>query len=127
MNREEVQLYLKLIREELNELDEALADQDLVKTLDAAVDLQVVLDGFFLQSGMERYRTAAFLEVYRSNMSKLGEDGKPIRRDDGKILKGPNYSPPNLATVITSQDCFHREGITKKPEYDREIGAPFEQ
>lgn len=89
-----------LIQEELRELAVAMVEQDEVATLDALIDLQYVLDGAFLQLGFASVKDAAFAEVHRSNMSKLGADGKPIRRADGKVLKGPNYTPPNLEQFV---------------------------
>ncbi|MFA5592162.1 MAG: nucleoside triphosphate pyrophosphohydrolase family protein [Micavibrio sp.] len=95
------ELRINLLQEELDELKEALANDDPVETLDALVDLQYVLDGAFLSFGMQGVKEAAFDEVHRSNMSKLGEDGKPIRREgDGKVLKGPHYFAPDLAKFV---------------------------
>ena len=94
------ELRVELLSEELRELMEALGTGDCVGALDALTDLQYVLDGAFLALGLHRYKDAAVAEVHRSNMSKLGADGQPIRREDGKILKGPNYSPPDLVGVI---------------------------
>jgi len=93
-------LRVELLREELAELKEALDNNDLVEVLDALTDLQYVLDGAYLSLGFHLLKDPAFAEVQRSNMSKLGADGKPIRREsDGKILKGPNYSAPDLRAV----------------------------
>ena len=95
------QLRINLLQEELDELKEALAAGDEVGALDALTDLQYVLDGAYLSLGLHEVKYTAFAEVQRSNMSKLGEDGKPIRRpEDGKILKGPNFTPPDLKTVV---------------------------
>lgn len=95
------QLRINLLQEELNELKEALENNDKLETLDALIDLQYVLDGAFLSFGLQAVKQAAFDEVHRSNMSKLGEDGKPIRRpEDGKVMKGPNYFKPDLAQFI---------------------------
>ena len=95
------QLRINLLQEELNELKEALENNDPLETLDALIDLQYVLDGAFLSFGLQDVKMAAFEEVHRSNMSKLGEDGKPIRRpEDGKVMKGPNYFRPDLAQFI---------------------------
>jgi predicted HAD superfamily Cof-like phosphohydrolase len=94
-------LRINLLQEELNELKEALANNDVLETLDALIDLQYVLDGAFLSFGLQQVKEAAFAEVHRSNMSKLGEDGQPIRRpEDGKVMKGPNYTPPDLTPFI---------------------------
>lgn len=89
-------LRIALLEEELNELRAALSDRDPVEALDALTDLQYILDGTYLALGLGHLKRAAFDEVHRSNMSKLGADGEPVRRNDGKILKGPNYSKPNL-------------------------------
>lgn len=93
-------LRVDLIQEELDELKEALATNDHVEAFDALCDLQYVLDGAFLALGFHKAKMAGMREVHRSNMSKLGEDGKPIYRDDGKILKGPNFSEPDLKKVL---------------------------
>ena len=94
-------LRINLLAEELEELQEALDNGDIVETLDALIDLQYVLDGAFLSFGLQNKKEAAFAEVHSSNMSKLGEDGKPIRREsDGKVMKGPNYFKPNLVQFI---------------------------
>ena len=93
-----------MLQEELDELKEALAHDDYVETLDALIDLQYVLDGAFLSFGMQDVKGVAFDEVHRSNMSKLGEDGKPIRREgDGKVMKGPNYFKPDMAQFIKAK------------------------
>lgn len=95
------QLRINLLQEELDELKEALDQGDMVETLDALIDLQYVLDGAFLSFGLQGKKTEAFDEVHRSNMSKLGADGKPIHREsDGKVMKGPNYFQPDLAQFI---------------------------
>ncbi len=94
-------LRINLLQEELDELKEALAAGDIVETLDALTDLQYVLDGAYLSFGLHSFKRAAFDEVHSSNMSKLGKDGKPIRREsDGKVLKGPHYFRPDLKTIL---------------------------
>lgn len=95
-------LRVRLLQEELDELEEALATDNVVEVLDALSDLQYFLDGTYLSLGFHPLKKAAFDEVHRSNMSKLGEDGKPIYREDGKVCKGPNYFPPNLSLIITN-------------------------
>jgi len=94
------ELRLSLLEEEIKELREAVEANDMVEVLDALCDIQYVLDGAFLEFGLHPVKDAAFAEVQASNMSKLGLDGKPILREDGKILKGPNFKPPNLAQYI---------------------------
>ncbi len=99
------ELRINLLAEELDELKEALAADDMVEVLDALIDLQYVLDGAFLSFGLHPVKEAAFAEVHASNMSKLGEDGKPIRREgDGKVMKGPNYFKPDIAQFIEEKD-----------------------
>ncbi len=98
-------LRIALIAEELEELKEALEQGSVLETLDALIDLQYVLDGAFLSFGLHDLKETAFAEVHGSNMSKLGEDGKPVvRESDGKILKGPNYYKPNLAQFLDSDE-----------------------
>lgn len=100
----------KLIREETRELTQAVgrwadtrygSEQEHAvrpEILDAICDSIYVLIGLALKMGFDL--DGAFREVHRSNMSKLGEDGKPIKREDGKILKGPNFTPPDLKPYI---------------------------
>ena len=103
LNCEELKnLRMRLLREELNELQDALWDSDPVATLDALTDLQYVLDGTYVALGFARFKEAANIEVHFSNMSKLGEDGKPIYDAGGKVIKGPNYTPPNLKKILES-------------------------
>lgn len=98
-------LRVGLLEEEVQELKDALADGDIVEVLDALTDIQYVLDGAYLSFGLSHLKETAFAEVQRSNLSKLGEDGKPIRREsDGKVMKGPNYSAPDLAQFLTEKD-----------------------
>lgn len=92
------QLRYELISEELQELKDAQFDQDLVEIADALTDLLYVVYGAGHAYGIDL--DACYHEVHRSNMSKLGENGQPIYRDDGKVMKGPNYSPPNLVPFI---------------------------
>lgn len=91
-------LRVALIEEELGELMDAYEDNDFVSVADALSDLAVVVIGAAVAHGIPL--EDCFNEVMRSNMSKLGADGKPILRADGKILKGPNYSPPNLQQFL---------------------------
>ncbi len=97
-------LRLRLIQEELDELKDALFQQDEVAVLDALTDIQYVLDGTYLSLGFAKYKNAAVAEVHRSNMSKLGSDGKPIHRDDGKVLKSKDYTPPNLRKILEEKE-----------------------
>lgn len=91
-------LRLDLIAEECGELIKALADDDLVGVADALTDLLYVTYGMGLCYGIDL--DACFQEVHASNMTKLGEDGKPVYREDGKVIKGPNYKAPDLKKVL---------------------------
>lgn len=104
------ELRLSLLREELGELEVAIQSGDLVKIADALTDLQVVLDGTFVEFGMGRAKQALFEEVMRANLSKLGAGGQPILREDGKVMKGPNYTPPDIARVLA--DVYSGGGVT---------------
>ena len=92
------ELRLELIQEEVDELGEAMEQRDMVGIADALTDILYVVYGTGHAYGIDL--DECFQEVHSSNMSKLGEDGKPIRRDDGKILKGPNYFEPNLESIL---------------------------
>ena len=93
-----VQLRIDLIEEELNELKEAVKNNDIVEVADALTDILYVTYGAGHSFGVDLDK--CFDEVQRSNMSKLGEDGNPIYNDSGKVMKGPNYSAPDLKKII---------------------------
>ncbi|NCG04222.1 MAG: hypothetical protein GWO82_02685 [Bacteroidetes bacterium] len=86
----------KLMAEENNEYLEAANTNDLVEVADALGDMLYILCGTILSHGMQHIIEEVFDEIQDSNMSKLGADGKPIYREDGKVMKGPNYRRPNL-------------------------------
>lgn len=89
-------LRYKLMQEENEEYLEAAQNNDLVEVADALGDMLYILCGTMISHGMQDKIELVFNEIQNSNMSKLGEDGKPIYREDGKVLKGPNYFKPNL-------------------------------
>ncbi len=93
-----IKLRLKLIKEELEELEQALNDKNLLEVADALTDILYVTYGAGHSFGINL--DACFDEVQRSNMSKLDEDGKPILNEYGKVMKGPNFSKPNLKQFI---------------------------
>ena len=93
-NKKIVQLRYNLIKEELDELYSAIKDKDIIEVADALTDLLYVVYGAGHSWGINLDK--CFEEVQRSNMSKLGKDGKPIYNEHGKVMKGPNYSKPNL-------------------------------
>lgn len=87
-----------LVREEFNEFLDALWSGDMVEIADALADLTYVVYGTAVSLGIDL--DAVLEEVHRSNMTKLGEDGQPIFRADGKVLKGPNFQMPNIIEVM---------------------------
>ncbi len=93
-------LRYKLMREENEEYLEAANNNDLVEVADALGDMLYILCGTIIEHGMQHKIEEVFDEIQRSNMSKLGEDGKPIYREDGKVLKGPNYFKPNIKGIL---------------------------
>lgn len=93
-----MQLRFDLIQEELNELKDAMEEKNLKEIADALTDILYVTYGAGYAYGINLDK--CFKEVQRSNMSKLGEDGKPIFNEKGKVMKGPNYSEPNLKKIL---------------------------
>lgn len=100
ISEDDYTLRYRLGKEELIEYFDACKDGDLIEVADALADQLYILLGTMISHGMQDVIEDIFDEVHRSNMSKLGEDGKPIHREDGKILKGPNYSPPNVSKYL---------------------------
>lgn len=92
------ELRMELIREEWKELNDAVLDNDIVAIADALGDLEYVINGMALEYGINL--PAVVKEIHRSNMTKLGPDGRPIYRADGKILKGEGYEEPDLRRVL---------------------------
>jgi predicted HAD superfamily Cof-like phosphohydrolase len=93
-----MQLRLDLIKEELGELEEAMKTKNLKEVADALTDILYVTYGAGYAYGIDLDQ--CFKEVQRANMSKLGEDGKPIYNGKGKVMKGPNYTAPNLKPFV---------------------------
>ena len=91
-------LRYNLIKEELDELKQALDNNDILEVADALTDILYVTYGAGHAFGINL--DACFEEVQNSNMSKLGHDGKPIYNDQGKVMKGPNYFKPDLSKFI---------------------------
>ena len=91
-------LRLDLIKEEINELTEAMNNKDLLEVADALTDILYVTYGAGHAFGIDLDK--CFDEVQNSNMSKLGEDGKPIYNEAGKVMKGPNYFKPDLSKFV---------------------------
>ena len=91
-------LRIDLIKEELEELTEAMQDKNLLEVADALTDILYVTYGAGHAFGIDLDK--CFEEVQNSNMSKLGEDGKPIYNEAGKVMKGPNYFKPDLSKYL---------------------------
>lgn len=89
-------LRFSLMSEENEEYLEAANNDDIIEVADALGDMLYILCGTIIEHGMQDIIEDVFDEIQRSNMSKLGEDGEPIYRDDGKVLKGPHYFKPNF-------------------------------
>ena len=89
-----------LMEEENQEYLEAAERDDLVEVADALGDMLYILCGTILEHGLQHKIEEVFEEIQRSNMSKLGADGNPIYREDGKVLKGPNYFKPNIGGIL---------------------------
>ena len=88
------------MHEENEEYLEAAEVGDLVEVADALGDMLYILCGTILAHGLQHKIEEVFTEIQRSNMSKLGADGKPIYREDGKVMKGENYFKPNIKEVL---------------------------
>ncbi|MBV1922821.1 MAG: nucleoside triphosphate pyrophosphohydrolase family protein [Flavobacteriaceae bacterium] len=93
-------LRFNLMKEENEEYLEAANNNDLVEVADALGDMLYILCGTIIEHGMQDKIEEVFNEIQRSNMSKLGADGKPIYREDGKVLKGPNYFKPDIKSIL---------------------------
>ena len=93
-------LRFELMKEENEEYLEAALDGDTVEVADALGDMMYILCGTILSHGMQHIIEDVFEEIQASNMSKLGLDGKPIYREDGKVMKGPKYFKPNIKAIL---------------------------
>lgn len=114
---ERAALRCDLIDEEFTELQKGIDTADLVEIADALGDLLYVVFGTAVEYGIDMQLIVE--EIHRSNMSKLGSDGLPIYREDGKVLKGPDYFKPNIAAVLASQPV-----ISQDPYEEDEIADP---
>ncbi len=95
-----IELRYRLMQEENDEYLEAARKKDLVEIADALGDKLYILCGTILAHGLQDKIVEVFDEIQRSNMSKLSADGTPVIREDGKILKGPNYFKPNIKSIL---------------------------
>jgi len=93
-------LRFDLMKEENEEYLEASKNNDITEVADALGDMLYVLCGTIIEHGLQHKIEDVFDEIQRSNMSKAGADGKPILREDGKLLKGPDYFRPNISDIL---------------------------
>ena len=100
LGSEKNQLRFNLMDEENQEYLQAAEQDDLVEVADALGDMLYILCGTILEHGLQHKIEEVFEEIQRSNMSKLGANGMPIYRDDGKVLKGPNYFRPDIEKIL---------------------------
>ena len=102
LSENDMHLRYKLMREENEEYLEAARDGDLVEIADALGDMLYILCGTILKHGLEGKIEEVFKEIQRSNMSKLDTNGKPIYREDGKVMKSKLYFRPNIAEILSN-------------------------
>ena len=100
ISSEITELRYNLMKEENEEYLQAVKSNDLIEIGDALGDMLYILCGTIISHGFQDKIEAIFDEIQRSNMSKLGADGKPIYREDGKVLKGPNYFKPDIEKIL---------------------------
>jgi len=100
LSEQKLKLRFDLMEEENEEYLEAAKNDDLVEVADALGDMLYILCGTILEHGMQYKIEEVFNEIQRSNMSKLGANGKPIYREDGKVMKGPNYFKPDIKKIL---------------------------
>ena len=100
LSEETIKLRFNLMKEENEEYYEAAKRNDMIEVADALGDMLYILCGTILSHGMQNKIHEIFEEIQRSNMSKLDEDGKPIYRSDGKVMKGPKYFKPNITAIL---------------------------
>ena len=99
-SKEQSILRFNLMKEENEEYLEAVNNKDLIEVADALGDMLYILCGTILDHGLQHKIEEVFAEIHRSNMSKLDANGKPIYREDGKVMKGPNYFPPDITRIL---------------------------
>lgn len=100
LTESDILLRYKLMREENEEYLEAAQNGDMVEVADALGDMLYILCGTILKHGLQDKIAEVFQEIQRSNMSKLDKDGKPIYREDGKVMKSDLYFKPDIATIL---------------------------
>lgn len=106
LSDQKLKLRFDLMAEENEEYLEAAKNNDLIEVADALGDMLYILCGTILEHGMQHKIEEVFNEIQRSNMSKLGANGKPIYRQDGKVMKGPNYFKPNISEIMKQKTDY---------------------
>jgi predicted HAD superfamily Cof-like phosphohydrolase len=101
LSEKEYTLRFNLMKEENEEYLEAAKNGDLVEIADALGDMLYILCGTLNAHGLQSKIEEVFTEIHRSNMSKLDENGKPIYREDGKVMKSERYFKPNIASILS--------------------------
>jgi predicted HAD superfamily Cof-like phosphohydrolase len=116
-------LRIELIEEETKELKAAFEAGDIVAVADALADLLYVVNGAVVECGLKDYIDDCHNEVQASNMSKLDSNGKPIFREDGKVLKGPNFFEPNLKAIVldSKYSTFEKLSIGQTFRYQGDL------
>ncbi len=109
LTREEALLRHRLMVEENDEYLEAAENGDVVEVADALGDQLYILAGTMMRHGMQDVIAQVFREIQASNMSKLGANGEPILREDGKVMKGPDYFRPNIAGILDADAAARSE------------------
>lgn len=100
LGKDKNSLRFNLMKEENEEYLEAVQNNDIIEIADALGDMLYILCGTIIEHGLQYKIEAIFDEIQRSNMSKLDSEGKPIYREDGKVLKGPNYFKPDFSKIL---------------------------
>jgi predicted HAD superfamily Cof-like phosphohydrolase len=113
LTSDEALLRHRLMAEENDEYLEAACNGDMVEVADALGDQLYILAGTMMRHGMQDVIAKVFREIQASNMSKLGADGAPILREDGKVMKGPRYFRPNIAGIL---EAHRAQGDAARPE-----------
>lgn len=103
LSLDKIQLRYDLMQEENDEYLIAAKNNDLIEVADALGDMLYILCGTILTHGLQNKIEEVFDAIQKSNMSKLGKDGKPIYRKDGKVLKGPDYFKPNIKDIFKTE------------------------
>lgn len=117
------QLRHAILQEEVDELNHAANNRDIVAAADAIIDCLYVLIGTAHEFGLANIIELCFNEVHKSNMSKLAADGKPILRNDGKVLKGENYRKPDLSSIVESEISSNSKHLLNIPPVMRLYAA----